>query len=54
MDDSTKSLIALVVAIIGFVSLVLGLVYLDHRQVHEMTEQGYVWVPATPGHYEKK
>lgn len=53
MSDSTKALIAFVFAVVGFIAMVIGLVDMDHRQVREMAEQGYVWVPTTQGHYEK-
>ena len=58
MDRDTKAMIAFVAIAITVLSMAFGtavyLVRSDMQYTQEMASQGYVWVPATPGHFEKK
>ena len=54
MSDMTKAFLGTALLFVVVFGAVLLGCYMDHRHAQEMAQQGYVWVPHIPGHYEKK
>ena len=54
MNDMTRAFLGTALLFVIVLTAVLLGCYMEQRQAQDMAQQGYVWVPRIPGHYEKK
>ena len=55
MDNAVKEILAIIVTTVACIVVAVVVLQGQHnRMTLKMTAQGYVYVPATSGHWEKK